>query len=571
MNPLEHLASLLRPAAHQGAKSVPAGGGIDKLLAQMEARTKGRTAGRLSEDQQVEAVRRFWGSQEVKSFRDAYLLSWSLTVPHRPQGPCILEDRGRLQRVLDGVDGWQDRASAYRRCYQGLVKSYFTYDAFAEDEDASTGARNNWRLLREYLASRNQHIRDKKLNPEWVDLAIENKQLFGDKPCEPYVDALLRGDAGAIDYLCEQLGINKASWFLRELVLAQVRGATLLANGQFQQLIPRLMSLLAANEVLRDRGMILVLDRYSALPGTPLHLEMRDHAIAWWGNPWLPSNETCWGGVKPAARTMVADWLKLEFIETFFTKLAEDGLADPRRMNFWKRYVKSINHIEFALGSTARNSTERDMVVLRKKMTGLVRALDASGTNNAFIMHMGPLVAVEFSGQGNAFYGYDARRSTPFVSTKLLRLEVNGRNTLKNQAQSILRMRHQDEIHGWDRWEGMFEATLRKEFGIEPTAMKPVARRVPAQQAVTPLRSVQAPPIAAEPSGALDAWRAAITPQEFSRPALNKFARENGLTIEDLTSRGGNLWVRADGSDAVVNRVLTRWGFHSKLGKGWWR
>jgi len=53
---------------------------------------------------------------------------------------------------------------------------------------------------------------------------------------------------------------------------------------------------------------------------------------------------------------MVADWLKLEFIETFFTKLAEDGLGDPRRMNFWKRYVKSIDHIEFALGSSARNS-----------------------------------------------------------------------------------------------------------------------------------------------------------------------------------------------------------------------
>ena len=43
---------------------------------------------------------------------------------------------------------------------------------------------------------------------------------------------------------------------------------------------------------------------------------------------------------------MVADWLKLEFIETFFTKLAEDGFGDPRRMNFWKRYVKAINHIE---------------------------------------------------------------------------------------------------------------------------------------------------------------------------------------------------------------------------------
>jgi hypothetical protein len=558
MNPLDHLASLLRPAAQEGARELPPNGSIDKLLSEMEARSKGRKSGQLAEDQQLEAVRRFWDSQEVKSFRDAYVLSWSLSLPHRPQGACIIEDRGRLQRVLDGVDGWQGRPSAYRRCYQGLVKSYFTYDALLES--VAPTARNNWRLLREYLYEHNPVIRDKHLNPKWVDAAVGNRKLFGEKPCEPYVDALLRGDSGVIDHLCEQLGINKASWFLRELVLAQVNGATLLGNGQFQELLPRLLSLLAANEVLRDRGMIVVLDRYAQLPGTPLHQGLRDHSVAWWGNPWLPSNETRWGGVKPVARTMVADWLKLEFIETFFTKLAEDGLGDPRRMNFWKRYVKSINHIEFALGSTARNSRERDMVLLRKKMTGLVQALDASGTNNAFIMRMGPLVAVEFSGLGNAFYGYDARKSIPFDTKQLLRLDVNGRNSLKHKGQSILWLSHQDGIHNWDKWEDMFAATLRKEFGIEPSATPP-----------TPRRFTSSPRAAAPHASPAPGRAAAAAPQEYSRSALNKFAHENGLTIDDKTTSGGNLWVRVGGSDEVVSRVLTRWGFRNKPGKGWWR
>jgi len=557
MNPLDHLALLLRPATQEGTWALPPNASIDKLLSEMEARSKGRKSGQLAEDQQLEAVRRFWDSQEVKSFRDAYLLSWSLSLPHRPQSACIIEDRSRLQRVLDSVDDWQSRPSAYRRCYQGLVNSYFTYDAMLEGVAPTAG--NNWRLLREYLYERNPVIQDKQLNPEWVDTAIGNRQLFGEKPCEPYVAVLLRGDSGVIDHLCVQLGINKASWFLRELVLAQVEGATVLSNGQFQELLPRLLALLAANEVLRDRGMIAVLDRYAQVPGTPLHQGLRDHSVTWWGNPWLPSNETRWGGVKPVARTMVADWLKLEFIETFFTKLAEDGLGDARRMNFWKRYVKSIDHIEFALGSTARNSTERDLVVLRKKMTGLVRALDASGTNNAFIMRMGPLVAVEFSGLGNAFYGYDARRSIPFDTTQLLRLDVNGRNSLKHKGQSILWLSHQDGIHNWDKWEHMFEATLRKEFSIEPSATTPTHRWV------------TAPPTAAEPSSASDARRVAAAPQEYSRSALNKFARENGLTIDDKTTSGGNLWVRADGSDEVVTRVLTRWGFRNRPGKGWWR
>lgn len=561
MNVLDQLASLLRPAVQVGAAPMLAHEGIDEVLARMESQSKGRKAGQLSEDYQLEAVRRFWQSQEVKSFRDTYVLSWSLCLPHRPQGPCILEDRPRLKRVLDGVDEWRDRASAYRRCYQGLVKCYFTYDAMAEETPAT--GRANWQLLQEYLHNRNRLIRGERLNPEWVDTAIGNRQLFGEAPCEPYVDALLLGDSSAIDHLCEQLGINKASWFLRELVLAQVKSATQLGNAQFQELMPRLLALLAANEVLRDRGMILVLDRYAKAPGTALNPGLRDHSVAWWGNPWLPSNETRWGGVTPSARTMVADWLKLEFIETFFTKLADDGLADPRRMNFWKRYVKAIDHIEFALGSTARNSTERDLVVLRKKMTGLVRALDAPGSNNAFIMRMGPLVAVEFSSLGNAFYGYDARKSVPFDTTQLLRLEVNGRNSLKHKGQSILWLSHQDGIHNWDKWEQMFAATLKKEFGIEPSAATAGPRRIPAQPA---------PPPPAASSTNDDAWRAAAAATEpYSRAALARFARNNDLPIDDKTASGGNLWVRTDDSDEEVNKVLRGWGFHNKPGKGWWK
>ncbi|MGZ8340263.1 MAG: EH signature domain-containing protein [Telluria sp.] len=555
MSALIHLASLLLPAVQEGARTLSPNTAIDKIIADMEVKSKSRKGNHLVQDHLQEAVKRFWQSEEIHSFRDAYMLSWGLCLAHRPQGPCVLEDRPRLQKVLDGVDGWREKPSAYRRCYQGLMKSYFTYDALAE---STTGAgRNNWRLLRDYLRDRNGLINDPRLNPEWVDVAVGNRQLFGDQPCVPYVDALLRGDSGAIDHLCEQLGINKASWFLRELLLAQVKGATHLGNTQFQELLPRLLDLLSANEVLRDRGMVMMLDRYSSVPGTALHQGLRDNAVAWWGNPWLPSHDTEWGGVTQAARTMVADWLKLEFIETFFTKLAEDGLGDPRRMNFWKRYVKSITHIEFALGSTARNSSQRDMSALREKMKGLLRELDAvDGKNNAFVMWMGPLVAVEFSGIGNAFYGYDARQSVPFDTTKRLRLEVNGPNSLKHKGgKSILWMSHQDGIHNWDKWEDMFAATLQSEFGIEPVA--------PAPRAIRAAR--MAPPVM-PPAPSVD-----TAPQPYSRSALQKLIREHGLELHDKSSVGGSLWVRTDASNEHINSVLTRWGFRNKPGKGWWK
>jgi hypothetical protein len=545
MNPLEHLASLLRPATQEAQRPVPSAASIDAVLDEMRARSRGHSAGEISSDHQLEAVRRFWDSQEVKSFRDAYLLSASLCVPHRSGGECILEDEPRFQRVLDGADEFRANPRAYRRCYQGLVKSYFNYDGFGVK--TSPAGRENWLSLRDYLDDRNLLIKGEQHNPEWVDTAIGNRELFAENPCEPYVGALLRGDSGVIDHLCEQLGITKASWFLRELVLAQVEGATLLGNFQFQELLPRLLSLLSANEVLRDRGMVMVLDRYSGIPGSPLHQGMRDHCVGWWGNPWLPSTQTAWQAVKPTARTMVADWLKLEFIETFFTKLAEDGFGDPRRMNFWKRYVKAIDHIEFALGATARNSVDRDLVVLRKKMDGIVRELDAAGTNNAFIMRMGPLVAVEFSGMGNAFYGYDARKSIPFDTTRPLRLTVDAHNSLKKKRESVIWLSHQDGIHNWDRWEEMFEATLRKEFGIEPSVGHASPRRVVSPPAEAP------------------------APQQYSRAALNKLARDHGLDIDDMTARGGNLWVREPGVTSAVQQQLIRWGFKNKAGKGWWR
>lgn len=559
MSPLDHLASLLRPGTEEGSRALAVSSEIDTVLARIRESAKGTARQTLSEDQQLDAVRRFWQNQEIASFRDAYLLSWGLCLPHKPSGACVLEDRSRLEAVLGGVDSWSERPSAFRRCYQGLAKSYFTYDPFGDNARAAT--RNNWKLLREYLHDKNGLIKDKQVNPAWVATAIGNRQLFGENPCAPYIDELLQGDASAIDHLCEELGIAKASWFLRELVLAQIRGATQLSDNQFKGLLPRMLELLANNNVLRDRGLVMLLDRYVKVPGMHLQQHLRDWSVLWWGNPWLPSNETRWGGVMPEARSMVSEWLKKEFIETFFTKLAEDGLGDRRRMEFWTRYVKAIDHIEFALGSTARNARDQDFVVLRKKMDGLICHLDASGSNNAFIMRMGDLVAVEFSGMGNALYGYDARRTIPFNTAEPLRLPQYDHNSLKQKNRSILWLSHQDGINGWARWEHMFEATLREEFGI-----KRVARPSTEPLSTPPPGSI---PLPREQSAVEDA--PAEVPRHYSRFALNKLAHGLGLHIEDRTPKGGSLWVLTDDSDRQVAEILSTWGFQHKAGKGWWR
>lgn len=488
--------------------------------------------------------------------------------------------------VLDaktGVDQWVHEPRMYRRCYQGLVRSYFTYDS--KIDQAPTIAKKNCADLRDYLNERTRSIVDKKINPDWVRTAIDNHQLFAEEPCAPYAADVLAGDTSKIDYLCEQLGVVKSSWLLRELVLAQVRQATEFGHEQFRELIPRLLRLLADNRVLRDRGLILLLDKYASLCQAGINEPLRNASVDWWGNPWLPSNETRWGGVVPAAREMVSEWLKREFIEAFFSKLAEDGVGDRRRANFWLRYVKSMDNIQFALGAKALRSRDRDFETLLKKMKGLYTELrSASSANNAFIMTLGNLVAVEF-GDGGAFYGYDVREKLPFDATRPVGTTVDEPNSLKHRNHRILWMKHQDGIHGWTRWEDMFEGTLTKHFDIHPNVMPRSAAPRAATHARTPVPQSAAtrmpPPM---PSAAPPASRhsgeviyaGSSTPHtrsegSFSKDALDAYARAHSLKVEDLKVQNGNLWVRTDDNDLRVNKALLEWGFRYKRGKGWWR
>lgn len=552
MKQLQHLSNLLQRSFRAVDKLFPVDSSLDDIIVQLEEHTKLGASTLVPEDLQQQAVRQFWENQRFDNLKDARLVSFGMCIPNRPAGPCIMEDRQRFLAVLDkqtGVDQWLNEPLWYRRCYQGLLRSYFTYDA--KGEDAHLIGRQNWCDLRDYLSDRTQNIIDKRSNPEWVTTTIDNRKIFSENPCAPYAAAVFNGDKSKLDYIREQLGIIDASWFLRELVLAQVRHATTLGHEQFKERIPFLLELLNQNQVLRNRGLIMMLDKYASTLQPALNEHLRNISVDWWGNPWLPSNENRWGGVVPAAREMVSDWLKREFIEAFFTKLAEDGVGDRRRANFWLRYVKSMDNIQFALGARALSSHDRDFVELRKKMEGLYTVLKTNdSSNNAFIMTIGNLVAVEFGGMGNAFYGYDIRKILPFDASKPVATTVDASNSLKHKNR-MLRMRHQDGIKGCICWEDMFEATLEQHFNIRPNV---TVRHADSAQTANP-----APQTVLSRS------------TEFSLAALNIFAGDCQLKIEDFTAEGGNLWVRTDDRNIHVNQILRDWNFTYKPGKGWWK
>ncbi len=587
MTYLQRLANLLANSKPSIEAALGTSNEIDPIVRQLRHHAKAGTQGRVPDDLLAAAARQFWLSRKLDSLREARLVSFGLSLPIHTDGRSLMDDRERFLAVLDaktGVDQWIDRPRWYRRCYQGLVRSYFTYDGKAEH--ASKSGRQNWGDLRDYLRGNARRIVEAGSNPDWVSTTTSHEAIFGDAPCDRYADSVLSGDSSIVETVCLHLNISKASWFLRELIHAQIKEATRKDDHSFEILLPRLLNLLNSHPTLRDQGMVMVLDRYASMKQVPLNLTLRDAAVAWWGNPWLPSNESCWGGVHSETREMVSDWLKREFVETFFEKLAKDGTGDRRRAKFWLRYVKSMTDIRFALGANALSSKDKDFIALRAKMKGLYTAIvDGPVDNNAFIMTLGKLIAVEFGSGGNALYGYHAERSLPFDSAMPVRTVVNAKNSLKDDRR-ILKLSHTDGVHGWNKWEDRFDETLRGFFvrpiieaslSIASEVVPPVSSNqslpVPSENRVTPISAppipttTQVTPINAPPILATSSWANC----RYSKQALKIFANSNGLDLDDLSARNGNVWVRYHDNDQEVTAVLQNWGFKYKADKGWWR
>jgi hypothetical protein len=594
MDALSKLKSLLAPAS-QGHLVRPwaVEKTIDGHISLLERHLKDGAGAYVPKDLQEEAVTRFWSSKRVDNLKDARLVSFGVALPVGQQRLRVIEDKERFPALLEGVDKYLPVPKQYRRCYQGLMSGYFAYDP--EVKEAPKIGRENWVTLRDYLGDRADRVRDGERNPQWTDSLQQHKTLFGENPCMSYGAALLAGQAKEVDELREVLNISESSWFMRKLYLAQVQAAVSKPQSEFLDLLFRVLDLLQDNELVRDEGLALVLDRFAKLQAPPLAIPLRDAAVNWWGNPWLQINAMRWGRVSPEARAMVSEWLKLEFIKAFFTLLAEEHTGDNRRLDFWARYVSAIEGIHFALGADARHNSSPDFKALRRKMADLAVPLqDNVRSNNAFIMRIGPLVIVEFSGFSNACYGYTSNESLPFRFDKPLVLPKDFKNSLKHSSRELW-LSHQDGIKGYETWEERFEAELADRFGVKPKKSpinQVVMNRPPAPppQPATPQaiqrvstagvapRPVAQPQVAPRDTAAPHrsdtevSWDiASFKTAKYSRKVLDRFAERFGLQIEDMSLDGGNLWVRTDDSHIGINGVLLNWGFVFKNArKGWW-
>jgi hypothetical protein len=487
-----------------------------------------------------EALLAFWQTGLLADARDARLVCWGITLARGADEVMLIEDGERFPDLLDCVDDFRADPKPYRRCWRGLLDGYFSYDS----NERRAGQRN-WSLLRDYLWDNRAVTRAPGFQPDWATAMVEHANLLTEDPCSRYGAALFDGDTGIIDALRSHLGITDASWVMRELVDAQVTSAISRGDSELRAITPRLLALLEQHRFLQDVGLARVLDRYSGCDQLEVNTELKDHTVAKWGNPWLEHNEAKWGRVTSDSRKMIADWLKLDFIRTFFSLLSADQMNDQRRLRFWERYVGSIDKMYFALGDTAYRNPSPDFKKARHQMAGRLLELDQSGgaNNNAFIMTIKGHVFVEFGEKGNALYVFDGN-NLPF---DLSGSWISGdRSALKSHAH-VARAVHIDS--SWKTWEQKCEQIIAELTGVRPDGAP--SRRAPTQ----PAARASAPPQTYARSTPL---RAASVPSEAELFAL--LASRN-IKHLDMREKGGSLWVYAPLIGSDLPAILRKAGF----------
>lgn len=601
MDALQGLRNALANANTSALARTPFAVDLQPTIRLLRSRVNGASQSSEPQDRVFNAINSFWTDSRIEDLQTARYVSFGLSMPTRFKSQTLFDDQNRFSSFLNeeiGIGQWKSKPAWFRRIIQGLVASYFSFEP--ESANVTDVQRQNWIYLRDYI-SKNLEFAKAASNPDWLNCCLDHPSLFSESPGDDFVELVLEGRNEELERNLDLLRA-KETWLPRELILSQVRRITRLVDAEFIDMVNPMLSAIGPHRTIQDKALTLLVNRFANNANPTAHPELKQTVVSRWDNPWLPGAAKKWPPeVTPDAKALVSDWLKSEFIEAFFTKLAEDGSTDRRRLDFWMRYRKQMNHVQFALGNLISDSRDPDLMVLKWKMKGLISAIKSARVN-AFIMIFGDVIAVEFSATGNALYLYDTSSGVPFDLTENLTLSVDGYNSLKKSYGE--KYSHHDGSNGFYRWEDMVEDGLSKQFGLlKDTSLgvkkpnhisKPKVSKsaqveekkvesslssfkfpsfgLPASEVKIP---VFVPPVSSQQKvlkviSGITSW-GDILAQPFSEELLISTCNAFGFSIVDNRTNGGALWVMVGNSHSDRNKVFRKWGFLYKSDKGWWK
>ena len=555
--PIENLRNLLLNSLSQNPISAK-GIGKPELMLEAVQRVRetfdNRGNAAPSEDRILKATEAFLQTQGFQDPNQARFVAWGLAVPHVQNTPLLDMDEP-FSRFISEIREIQERDITSIKMWRALLSSYFRHSGL-QSENAI--AKANWDRLRVFLKNSFPSInQNRKQKPAWMNALTENLNLLDTNPCEPYAQQVLEGNTQIVNELQADLSIPETSWFVIELVKAQIHIVCSYEEPLFKANLFRFCEILRNHPLCISEGLERILTHYNQCVDRSEHAELSRLAVDHWGNPKLPRS-TGWGLVSPEVKGMVLKWFISKDLRIFFDHFGRDHDADQdhRRFRFWMHYLDQIHDAYFALGPQAYHSQQEDYCEVRRGNEGRILRLERGGThkNNAFIMLIGRYAIVEFGTTGNACFCYDLD-NLPFP---LGHEFVNGdRSHLKNRDHPgcIFRREHRDRPTDW---EDVFEQELGG-LGIYPDSHPEnnrsfVQSRPEGRQHQYPLKSAVVGP----------------NSEAFNIEELKGLARPYKFTVTDHRSRGGYLTVTPDINYPHVVNLLTRWGFCRRPGWGWW-
>jgi len=519
----------------------------------------------------AEAVLRFRRSRELNDSRETKYVC--IGASQEFSGWRILEDAELLEQLLRQAGSGSDRQRL--RHFTCLLCSYWSFPR--DDSETSAAASIGWVRLRGWLAAQRVYLEQViRSKPPWFIALTEHANLLTDQPCKRYAGELLENRSAdlsaALGEALETLGVGSDCWLRQEAIYAQMQACAELPDTQFQSHLGRMVEVAGGKTGFRlsrsisIRCLAVLVSRYASCSVTPEHIPLRDACIAFIGNPWL--HRAAWDGYvldksrRPdaTAREMVNGWLKVRLIKDFFGLLSEDRSADSRRLNYWLGFEPMIQDMWFALGADALSDPRKEYGEFRQRANG--RLLDLAGStasNNAFLMHFGEYLVVEFGVTDNACFVYRYDRLPPRIKAGLA--NASSIATL-DIADLKARGREARLLHNGS-WEPNFDAAICPLLGYTPSAQAARPRR-PVSWNNGPAQGARA--------GAYVEYRPEPKYMPtFSHLEFERFRSKYSLNIDDLRSRGGCLWVRTDAADSRVSERLQSWGFMYRPTMGWWK
>lgn len=486
------------------------------------------------------AIKSFSKTGKIEGFRDLKYVCLGIGALDE-EGWSLLADenlRGAVARIVE------QQTSTHRRlrCFQAMLSSYFSFRK--NSDDASEESKIGWQGMRAWLrAERDRISKLIEFKPPWFEALMRHPELLTNQPCDKFGIELLKGDASGLNDARNGLSIPEDSWVIDEAVFAQMKAGYDLKDPEFKAVLPDLLKIsmgrvgVNVSEALRIRCVALLVSRYARCSDRPEQPPLRDAATSTIGNPWL--QRTKWDAyvrignkADDQAREMVFFWLKERLVLDFFELLSADGLNERRRVAYWLRFVPYVEDMWFALGASASSRRGAQFGEFRERAKGRLLSLEGTTSdNNAFVMRIGPYLAVEFGAGGNAFYLFEWES----LSSSLLEALNSGRARqgvhiadLKSDDH-VEKLRHVDSPSALKSWEQKFDDKLTTLIGKRPEE------------------------------------RPACVPD------LEKLIKNSEFKVIDNREAGGVLWVHETERTSNLARKLQNLGFMFRTGRGWYK